>query len=375
MAKSAIKTKPWCVFCGQTIAKPRPSKNRKLGEFTEGSCQCGAVYSCDPTGFNVGAAIVECMVNACNDDWDLAWELIPETDYLTGRLENYDEITNQVIETKNLDGRKVKGVIYFIRLHKDISEIAARSQNKDYNPSSSDRKNTIPDLEPTRDPKRKKKRADKKIIQEMAAAGDIDGLVDLVFDDTKTLRFLQRILYTPDDVLRWKTAHVIGKVCARLATRQPGKVSDLLHRLFAACSDSAASSWGAIETIGSIIGERTDIFGAFTRHLLNYLDDPATLPLVLWSLGKIAKTRPDLIRSISFYPLLNHLMHPDALVRGLTLILCDRITAKEATSTIEKLTVDSSSFTYYEAGEQTETTVAALAKQALDSINRQGDKK
>ncbi len=55
-----------------------------------GRCQCGAVYASDETGHNVGAAMVEALVYACNDDWDLAWSLVPEDDYLTGRLENYD---------------------------------------------------------------------------------------------------------------------------------------------------------------------------------------------------------------------------------------------------------------------------------------------
>jgi len=49
MKKGKFKTRPWCPFCGQTIAKPKPPVSRKLGEFTIGSCQCGAVYTCDPT--------------------------------------------------------------------------------------------------------------------------------------------------------------------------------------------------------------------------------------------------------------------------------------------------------------------------------------
>ena len=112
MAKTTLKTRPWCPFCGQDVARPQYPDKRHLGEFALGSCECGAVYASDPTGFNIGAAIVECLVHACGDNWDLAWDLLPEQDYLTGRIEDYDETTHQVVESRNLDGRIIRGVRY-----------------------------------------------------------------------------------------------------------------------------------------------------------------------------------------------------------------------------------------------------------------------
>ena len=61
-----------------------------MHEFPVGNCECGAVYTCDATGHNVGAAIVETLVYACDGNADFAWDLVPEDDYLTGRIENYD---------------------------------------------------------------------------------------------------------------------------------------------------------------------------------------------------------------------------------------------------------------------------------------------
>jgi hypothetical protein len=112
MSKTTLKTRPWCPFCGQDVGRPQYPDERKLGEFALGTCECGAVYASDPTGFNIGAAMVECLVYACNDNWELAWDLLPDQDYLTGRIEDYDEITHQVVEKRNLDGRIIRGVIY-----------------------------------------------------------------------------------------------------------------------------------------------------------------------------------------------------------------------------------------------------------------------
>ena len=126
MSKATIKTRPWCPFCGQDVAKPRYPDKRKLGEFALGNCECGAVYASDPSGFNIGAAIVELLVHACDDNWDMAWDLLPEEDYLTGRIENYDEVTHQVVEKRNLDGRIIRGVLYFIRLQENMADLRNR---------------------------------------------------------------------------------------------------------------------------------------------------------------------------------------------------------------------------------------------------------
>jgi hypothetical protein len=370
-----ILIRPWCPFCGQNISRPAELEDRKLGEFAVGRCQCGAVYACDATGHNVGSAMVDALVFACNDDWDLAWSLLPEDDYLTGRIENYDEKTHQVVDTRNLDGRAVRGVLYFVRLHRDIAEVAQRTGKA---PSSSGIKGpgkvgnfTLPEIEPERDKKRIRRKANKETVRQLTEAADIDALVDLLFDDKRTIRFLMRLLYTPDDALRWQTVDALGKSCARYATRHPGPVSDLLHRLFGAAADSAASSWGAIEAIGAIIANRPDIYGAFTRHLLQFLADPARLEATLWSLGSIAENRPDLIRALPFSNMFKLVNHPRPEIRGAALRLFGNIHAREIRPQIAELTTDESPVLIYQDGETEQLTVGRLAADALKKIDHQ----
>ncbi|MFA6284257.1 MAG: DVU0298 family protein [Desulfurivibrionaceae bacterium] len=374
MVKDAqIKTRPWCPFCGQDVGRPKEPVQRKLDEFTVGECQCGATYTCDPTGFNVGAAMVEAIVHACDDNWDLAWELLPDEDYLTGRIDNYDEQNHQVYETKNVDGRKVAGVLYFVRLNRELADLANRlhadKNAKGRTLLEADPAKDLPAMEPVRDPKRKKKRADKAIITQMVANQDIDGLVDLTLDDLKTLRFMQRLLYDPDEGKRWHCAHVLGQVCRRVSTRKPGAVSDLLHRLYEACSDSAAAHWGLLESIGSIIAARADIYGGFARHLLMHRGTPSGRVQVLWALGTIAEKRPDIVRATPFYSLFPFVTNPEAITRGHAVRLFGRIAATEVESEIEKLTGDEAGLTIYEQGQPVRTTVAELAKEALARLH------
>ncbi len=363
--------KPWCPFCGIDVGRASDAVQRKMTEFPLGSCDCGAVYVCDATGHNVGSAMVECLVYACNDEWDLAWELMPEDDYLTGRIDNYDEVTLQVVPTRELDGRWVRGVLYFVRLHKNITEIAERVQNKQGSAANGDAatSSTAPlYMEPERDPKRKKKRANKNKVKELAYSGDIDTLVDLCFDDRRTLRFLKRLLYDPDPAGRYHIAWVIGQVCGRLSSREPGPVADLLHALFDTCTDSAATNWGMIETIGSVIAARPDIYGAFTRHLLNFMNAETTQEHAIWALGEIAEARPDLIRKTPFYSTFHFLGHEDPLIRGLMARLMGRIKATEAVFQVMGLQSDEHEITIYEQGQPVKTTVAQLASQAVERI-------
>lgn len=371
MAEADIKKKPWCPFCGQNISKPQFSDQRKMGEFAIGECQCGAFYVCDPTGHNVGSAMVECLVSACGDNWDLAWDLLPDEDYLTGRLENYDDVTNQVVETRNLDGRAVRGVVYFIRLQKDIADLVDKIGGKEQKSTGQKPKTVMAcpvAIEPARDPRRVKARAGKSVVRDMVVKKDIDGLVDLCFDDKRTLRFLRRLLYTPDESQRWLIAYIIGQVCARVSTLMPGLVSDQLQRLYESCTDSASSNWGAVEAIGSIIAARVDLYGAFTHHLLNFINDELTRPQVLWALGEVAETRPDLIRKMPFYNLFELLSSQFADIRGLALRLFGRIKAGEVASRVKELCEDGEQVIIYERGMAVPTTVGRLAEEALAAM-------
>lgn len=376
MAKGKIKKSPWCPFCGQQVGRATEAPIRKMTEFPVGTCQCGAVYTCDPTGHNVGAAMVEALVYACGDNWDLAWELMPEDDYLTGRVENYDEMTHQVVDIKNIDGRPVRGVLYFVRLHTEMSELASRLKAKkdiQVDQLISSAPEHTPVIEPAPDKKRIRQKATKQAVREMVDQGDIDALVGLCFDDKKTLRLMQRLLYDPVDEKRWRTAWVIGQVSSRVASREPGQVSELLHRLFEACSDSAATPWGMVEAIGYIISGRPDIFGAFTRYLLRYIGEPSTQVQVVWAMAEIAMKRPDLIRDTPFYNLFHFLQHPNPLIRGHIARLFGRIRATEVALQLMALKDDHAEVVIWGNGEVGITTVAAEAAKAVALIH--GEKK
>jgi len=271
----------------------------------------------------------------------------------------------------------VSGVLYFVRLHTDIREIAQRIKEKKGEVLQKTlgvvTGQTAVVIEPAPDENRVRNKANKKLVKELVDTENIDALVSLCFDDKKTLRLMQRLLYDPLEDNRWRIAWIMGRVTARTSTREPGPVSELLHRLFEACSDSAATPWGMVETIGYVISLRTDIFGAFTRHLLNYISEPSTINQTLWALAEIAERRPDLIRDTPFYNLFHFLQHPEPQVRGQVARLMGRIKAGEVTLPLMELGTDRREFNYCLDGKLVSSTVAEAANAALQMI--QGEKK
>ncbi len=60
-------------------------------------CSCGAVGAYDATGHNLGDALMEAIVFACDDDWDKALSMEPEKDYEIKYLDCYHSGDHRVL--------------------------------------------------------------------------------------------------------------------------------------------------------------------------------------------------------------------------------------------------------------------------------------
>jgi hypothetical protein len=83
-----------CPFCSRPLDEPREINGRFGNTFTGGSCECGAAYVFDQSGHNLGDAYVDALTYACGEDWDKAWDLIPDEDYEVKEL-SYDSRRNK----------------------------------------------------------------------------------------------------------------------------------------------------------------------------------------------------------------------------------------------------------------------------------------
>ncbi|MCP4681713.1 MAG: PBS lyase [Desulfobacterales bacterium] len=341
------------------VEKPKELSTRRGGEMPVGACSCGAVYACDETGHNLGSAMIEALVFGCDMDWDLAWGLVSDEDYLQEIVENYDFHNHLIVSAGVYEGRKT-GALYFIRLHKDVLEVSADGVKQKLGkarPASSDASSK---------PKRKKTLT-KKMVETYVREYQVAPILDAAREDKKIIRYLQRLLYSGDDLFRWRAAGTLGKACEIISHRDPGIVSKLLQGLFYSITDTAAFPIGAFESIGEIIGNRPDLFGGYAPQLYQFLADETRKAQSLQTLARIAKSSPDLLRKHTLY-FFAFLEDPDPAVRGYTALIMGNLGAYEAKKDLEKLMQESHEIEVYEDGNLENMTVGQAASKALNSL-------
>lgn len=365
------KVRPTCPFCGLPIARPKEPDVHRPGEMPVGSCSCGAVYAFDATGHNLGAAFSEALVFGCNMDWDLAWNLLPEEDYLEALVEHYDIESNLIVPAGSYEGRRISGALYFVRLHNDIREVTGQGVQKKlrrFMPVSPE-----PPVKPNA-----QKTFTRRDVEEWVREYRLEPLQDAAGRDNRIIRDLQRLLYTGDRVLRFKAADALGRACKVIAQRDPGAVAKLLQRLFTSVSnaDYGASNWGAIDAIGAIIAGSPGMFAGYIPTLYQFLEDRELRPDVLRALGVIAEAKPELIQKSGVF-FASYLRDGKPETRGYAAWLLGKLDysgTKPGTAEVKKALEgargDEHETGIYTGGRLEIKTVGRLAAEALEKMNQ-----
>jgi len=348
---------PRCPFCDELIDPPKELPTFRISEFPMGICKnCGAVYAYDLTGHNLGAAYTEALVFACNDDWDLAWQLLPEDDYLEAQIDHYDGVSHKVIPGGAYEGRQVRGKLLFIKLHDDIQEVTREGVKK-----------KVGELLPPPSTYKRSPKFSKKLVEDLVRENKFEELISLAKEDTRVIPALQRLLYAVDETFRWQAIRALGEVSTAVAKIKPSVITKLLRNILYARSDSAASSWGALEATAEIISRNLSLFKNFISTFVSFFLDESSRKEVLWGIGRIAEVDPSLVRGA--IPVLYKLVaDKDPTIRGYAAWCLGTFKEKSAKSLLERLLDDQHSIRIFMEGELKEKTISELAKEAIIKI-------
>ncbi|MEW6571504.1 MAG: DVU0298 family protein [Nitrospirota bacterium] len=348
---------PKCPFCNYLIEQPKELKERKPREFPLGVCDhCGAVYAYDATGHNRGAAFVEALLFACNYDDYLAFSLSAGEDYLDAIVENYDGITHKVVPSRVLEDRAVRGVLIFVKLGREFQEVTGEKV-----------KEKIKVVLPPSPTKLHSEKFSREKVRRYISENKFEEILVLSEEDTRVIPELLRMLYTPDERLRWKIVEIFSDVCTKIGNKRPDVISKFLNRLLLSAADSASSAWGALEAVGATISKNPDLFGEFSRSLVSFLQYKNFWKEVTWAIGMIAKKKPDLVKKA--YPFLSFfLKNPDPTLRGYAAWTLGGLGFPDAKEELKKLETDNQRLFLYEEGELKEKTVAQLAIEAIEKL-------
>ena len=367
-------TEPLCPFCSQRLPRPRQIEPKRLGDFDFGLCVCGAVFAHDVTGHNLGAAMVEALGFACDDDWDLAWSLMPGDDYQDALIEGYDFERHAVFpKGYDTEGKKIRGALSFIRLRDDLQELKNSGVKTKFESGLQSQKLNSTLKLSTSSPKGKRKRFSKREVSRLVKNFEVESLARMALEDKLVLRKIQRLLYSADLESRWQAVLVLGQVAAAISHHDPATVGDLLRRLLYSANDSAAANWGAIETVGEIIRNQPSLYGSFVRHILGLVADKPSRPAILWAIGRIGELHPKIVRTSSFFVLFDLLDSKDPVIRGHAIWALGKIKAREAKNAVSRMVEDKEEFSLFDGRTLKFTTVGEIAKEAIKRMNEKDD--
>lgn len=183
--------------------------------------------------------------------------------------------------------------------------------------------------------------------------------------------------YNIDEQIRWRAITAMGAVVSRLADEDMESARVVMRRLIWNLNDeSGGIGWGSPEAMGEIMARHAGLAAEYARMLVAYVDESGNFIEneilqrgVLWGLGRLAHTRPGLVKPAAPF-LLSFLRSGDATHRGLSAWTSGAIRSTPAKPLLHHLINDNKTIKVFIDLQLVEITVGRLAKEALSVLNR-----
>ncbi len=223
---------------------------------------------------------------------------------------------------------------------------------------------------------------EKRRITKLLGSSDIEAVIEELrrLPPAQSINPLIGALCSNNETARWHAITALGPVVADLADRDMEAARVVMRRLMWSLNDeSGGIGWGAPEAMGEIMACHEGLAEEFGHILVAYMrEDGYYLELeqlqrgLMWGLGRLAETRPSLLRAKNAATyLLPYLGSTDTVVRGLAAWALGLLRAQEAVPDLEMLTADQGPVKHYINRAFILETVGSLAEKALANIQKE----
>lgn len=334
------KYSPECPFCSKYIDSPGTTRTA-FGEILSGSCGCGAVYVCDPTGRNTGEAYMEALALA-KGDWEIG-SMTQDLDYEVKEIE-YDLKKHARVYSKALSD--AVGRLVFIKLGKPVSDSESGLPDP----------NQLPGKGPRPGGTRKLKEKINGLLKVKALA----EIADEAMKDKGVIKCLISLAYEKEDVVSWRAMEALGLVARKFSPEKIEVIRDTIRRLlWSMGEESGGIGWSSAEMLGEIIMNNPDAFSDIIPIVWSFREEEMFRSGVVWAMGRIASVRPDLVGFV-LSDLGLMLKDDKSAVRGYAAWLMGMLAEKDEREVLRELIDDNSRICFYRKGELTETTVGEV---------------
>ena len=178
--------------------------------------------------------------------------------------------------------------------------------------------------------------------------------------------------YSTDEWVKWRAVTAAGVVVARLAHKDLESARIVMRRLMWNLNDeSGGIGWGSPEAMGEIMARHDGLAKEYACILVSYINEAGNFLEhemlqrgVLWGLGRLAHTRPELVQDASVY-LPPFMQSKDAVHRGLAAWVAGAIPSEMTKSLLKRLVTDKARINIFIRMNLVERTVGQLAAEAL----------
>ncbi len=219
----------------------------------------------------------------------------------------------------------------------------------------------------------------RRILDLLAGDGWEAGLGDLAELGQQAVAPLFSALCNPSPLVRWRGVTGFGVVVAALAGKTPEKARVVMRRFIWSLNDeSGGIGWGAPEAMAEIMTQSPLVAAEYHNHVLAYIHEDHCRPDcylehallrrgAVWGVARLTQVRPELAKAAE-PDLLCSLEDCDGTIRGLAAWACGLLALKSALPRLETIAADPSALELFRDRVLTETTVGALAQEAVTRI-------
>jgi hypothetical protein len=182
-------------------------------------------------------------------------------------------------------------------------------------------------------------------------------------------------LCSTEPEIKWRAITALGAVVANLAQDDMESARVVMRRMIWNLNDeSGGIGWGVPETMGEVMARQKGLAREYVNILVSYIREDGNFlehePLqqgVLWGLGRLAQTSPELLQNAVAH------LHPflsseNATLRGLAAWTIGLLAAGQDDPGLEVLKSDDTEVALYLNGTERTYLVSELAKQAIKGI-------
>ena len=183
---------------------------------------------------------------------------------------------------------------------------------------------------------------------------------------------LLSFLYSPDELIKWRTVTAVGYVVARMADEEMEWARVVMRRLMWSLNDeSGGIGWGAPEAMGEIMARHERVAEEFSAILVSYIREDGN-PLengllergVLWGIGRLAQKRPGMVQGAVTH-LAPYLASDDPIHRGLAAWVLSFVDATAVMNHLKPLLQDPAKVHIFEKGRVHDYRICDLAGRVL----------